>query len=111
MNNLRVNDHAVQGTHASLEEQIEAMMRAAARIHDINNEVQQHFQAACSTKYTDNLNAWEGKYASLQSAYRTFQEAFAAGHRQVGNAHEEAAGVGGGWGGGHSDAVYKGLNP
>ncbi|MFF1792890.1 hypothetical protein ACFVXQ_01365 [Kitasatospora sp. NPDC058263] len=108
--NLQTDDAVVRSVLATLETHIDTMMRAATQVQDVNGEIQQHFQAACSTKYQEKITDWQSRYQQLKSAYQSFHSSFATGHGQVNTAHDEALAAGGGWGGA-SDEVLNGLNP
>ncbi|MEV7601195.1 hypothetical protein AB0O91_27905 [Kitasatospora sp. NPDC089797] len=108
--NLKINDPDVQNLLATLESHIDSMMRAGAQVEDIDGEIQQHFQAACSDAYRGKIAEWQANYQKLKDAYRTFHTTFGDGHRQISNAHNQAVEAGTHWGSG-SDEVYKGLNP
>ncbi|MER7848107.1 hypothetical protein ABTZ03_29665 [Kitasatospora sp. NPDC096077] len=107
---LKIDDPDVQNLLATLEGHIDSMMRFGAQVEDVNGEIQQHFRAACSSKYQEQIGYWQTNYQALKEAYRTFHTTFGDGHRQISNAHDQALELGSHWGGG-SDEVYKGLNP
>ncbi|MFD4395784.1 hypothetical protein [Kitasatospora sp. NPDC058478] len=110
--NLQTDDAVVRSVLATLETHIETMLRAAGQVEAVNGEVQQHFQAACSTAYQGKIHDWQTRYGQLRSAYDTFHGSFSTGHQHVNNAHDEALGYTGSWGsGGPGSEVYNGLNP
>ncbi|MDH6707806.1 MULTISPECIES: hypothetical protein [unclassified Kitasatospora] len=109
---VQTDDAAVKAVMATLDNHIQAMMNAGQRVQDVNDEVQQHFKAACSTAYQGKIHDWQERYQQLKNAYQSFQGRFSAGHVQINNAHDQAFDVNNGWGGGGPGSeVYKGLNP
>ncbi|WP_030246985.1 hypothetical protein [Streptomyces sp. NRRL S-350] len=90
VNTLQTEDAVVRQTLATLQGHIDTMLRACTNIEDINTEVHDHFQAACSTAYQQKINDWTTRYRQLRTSYDTFQQSFAAGHQIISTAHNEA---------------------
>ncbi|MER7765705.1 hypothetical protein [Kitasatospora sp. NPDC096140] len=112
VNTLQTEDTVVRQTLATLQSHIDTMLRACTNIQDINTEIHQHFQAACSDAYQQKINDWTTRYRQLNSAYSTFHENFAAGHNTINTAHTEALSVVHGSGPSSlSLDISNGLNP
>lgn len=75
--NLKTDDAVVRSVLATLEGHIDTMMRAATQVQDVNGEIQQHFQAACSAKYQEKIADWQNRYQQLKNAYQSFHGSFA----------------------------------
>ncbi|MFC8448886.1 hypothetical protein [Kitasatospora sp. NPDC057223] len=106
---LQTEDAVVQSVLATLETHMQSMRTAGQNVEAVNGEIQQHFQAACSTAYQQRIADWQEKYRQLQQAYDTFHAGLARGHQGINNAHTEALGLGSGWSPG-SNNVFNVLN-
>lgn len=107
---LTTDDSVVRTTLRTLDDRIADMRSSLADIVAIKGEVHDHFKAACSTRYQENIDDWTNRYNQLKAAYESFQSSFTSGHQQINAAHDDANGVGGNWSV-HSSHVKGVLNP
>ncbi|MFI9328930.1 hypothetical protein ACIGZJ_15445 [Kitasatospora sp. NPDC052868] len=108
---LQIDNATIKNVLQTVETHMGTMRSAATAVEDINKEIHQHFQAACSSVYVQKMKEWHDEYTRLTQQYDTFHADLAAGSNTVFSGHDAAYHVAGGMGGGYSAMVESGLNP